>query len=88
MLDVVVTDGGCLAPDGAPRLVLLLGFFINNRETVHEVSLLQSTRGVLVLSQLEAEVGRQHYCPSLVSHFIRRAPFLVNRELQFDISIR
>ena len=87
ILVVMVADGGSLAPDGPPGLVELRRLFVLDAEAVHEVGLVHAARGMLVLDQLESEVGGQYDRTSLVGHLIDGTPLLVDIELQCDVAI-
>ena len=83
----MVADGGCFAPDGAPRFVELAGLLAFQGEAVNEVGLLQSFRGVLVLGQFQSQVRRAHDILSLKGHGIS-GPSLLDAEIEHDVAVR
>ena len=87
-LVVVVADGGCLAPDGAPRLVELAGLLVHDLEAGHQAGFRQVGRGVLVPGQFQAEVRGQHDGTVLVVHLVGWAAVLIDREFQLDVAVR
>ena len=84
---VVVTDVLGLTPYGLPGLVKLLGLFLDNLEAVHQVGLVQTFRGVLVLRQFESEERRPYHFTTLIGHLIERASRVIHRKLQFDVAV-
>ena len=84
---VVVAYGGRLSPDGFPSLVESRDLVVLNGKALHEVRLVHSRRGMLVLGQFQSQVRRFHHSLPLVGHFIRRPSIVGNRERQHHIAV-
>ena len=69
-LIVVVADGGSLSPYRFPSLIKGGSLAAGLGETVHQVSLLHAFAGMLVLCQLQTEMGWLDDCLSLVGHLV------------------
>ena len=87
-LIVVVADGGSLSPYRFPSLIKGGSLAAGLGETVHQVSLLHAFAGMLVLCQLQTEMGWLDDCLSLVGHLVSRLSLVTQGECQADITIR
>ena len=83
-LVVVIADSGRLAPDGLPGLVEGGDLRMGLGETVHEARLGEALGGVLVLGELQSEVGGLDDGTSLVGHLVGRPASIGQREGNAD----
>ena len=83
----MIADGGCLAPYRAPRLVERGGFLLDDAETIHQVALVQTHRGMFVLGQLQSEMGGLDDGTTLIRHLVNGATQLIHRKLQLYLSV-
>ena len=78
ILVIMIADGGCLAPYRAPRLVERGGFLLDDAETIHQVALVQTHRGMFVLGQLQTEMGGLDDGTTLIRHLVNGATYLID----------
>ena len=84
---IVITNGSCFAPYGFPRLVESRSLFLGDGEALHQVFFVDTERGMTILCQFQTQMGRIDNGLALIRHFISWAPFIVEREFQFNVAV-
>ena len=87
-LIVMIANGGSFTPDRFPSLIKSRSLATGLGKTIHQIRFFHPLRGMLILCQLQTEMGRLTDSLAFVTHLISRLTITCQGEGQRNIPVR